>query len=158
MKTSAFLQSITLALFCSVSITVSAQQNPLPQFCQVEDSLIQYTPLPSGSGNSSATFYVKLYLHKILHADGSGGVTDAQLIALMSNVSADFSSHSIFFTYCIIEHRIADSYNSDQLGASELFQLLDCRDDGVNVFILPTDYYEFDNGSFGIHYGGARTL
>lgn len=159
MKTSVTLKRLKgLILFCLLAMTLFAQQNPGHQFCHVEDSLIQYTPLPYGTGNSIASFHVKLYLHKILHSDGSGGVTDADLTALMSTVNADFNAHFIYFTYCIIEHRIEESYNSDQLGPNELFQLLDCRDDGINVFILPTDYYEFDNSSFGIHYGGGRTL
>lgn len=108
--------------------------------CLVEGPNIQYTPNPSNTIVDNGIEYVKLYIHVCERFQTDPTLSDAEVAALVQTANSDFSAAEIEFFYCLERHYDPEFTSSEAIYTSELTQRYG-HDDGIDVFLMPKDYY-----------------
>lgn len=116
--------------------------------CFVEGPNIEYTPNPSSSISLGGQQFVKVYINICETSLANNTVTDGEIETLMAEVNNDFDGANIDFIHCIERHFNPDFSSDEAVGPQEILSFIN-HTDGIDVFIMPFNYYLTQNGAPG---------
>jgi hypothetical protein len=82
-------------------------------------------------------YAIKLYVHLLRETDGSGGISNDLLHAILKSVEQDFSEHKIYFLLACVNNINNSLFLTDVLSSSDLFNAGYSEEDGINLFLRP---------------------
>lgn len=121
--------------------------------CLVEGSTIQYTPNPSSTVLDNGIQYIKLYIHVCERFESDPTLSDSEVDAIVQEANTDFSAAKIHFLYCLERNYNPDMQSNDQFGENDLLSSFG-HDDGIDVFLMPKEYYYVKDYSSANQGGG----
>lgn len=114
--------------------------------------------------NNEGPFFVKIYVHAVRRDDGSGGQTDADVIASINQMRQPFKPHNIFFVWdcTVLDFESTSWYNTtsnSNLPISEIvcdaIESDNYNDDGIDIYFFPDDADGTAAGDYG---GGGAAM
>jgi hypothetical protein len=106
--------------------------------------------------NSNSHYFLKVYFHVLRASNGTGGVNSSVVQDAFNILNTDFNPHNIFFGWDGDIDPINDS--SNYLSPSEGIFSVNNHQDGIDIYIYPTNVADSLSGGFANGFGNGTEL
>lgn len=106
--------------------------------------------------NSNSHYFLKVYFHVLRASNGTGGVNSSVVQEAFNILNNDFNPHNIYFGWDGDIDFINDS--SNYLSPSESIFSVNNHQDGIDIYIYPTNVVDSLSGGFSNGFGNGTEL